>query len=398
MRLRRFAKRAQKLVRIGRVHTLACAREFAWTRSRLNLPRNDPFVLTNSESDGVAVHLVEAERPFERPMPFMPGEPEPHESFVKERIGVFPATYVTEIRRGRFWGYYGGSVFTEDGRLIPELSKDVWGPQLHSALVRSHLPPAQRLSGRTLSLVTPEAATNYHHWTMDLLPRAGLVERAGFRISEFDHVLIKHRGLPFQEEALQRLGIDKAKVIRVDDSLHVQADSLVVPAVRHDNTKVARADMEFTRRLYLPKEPKPESAVRRLYVSRRDASFRRVINEDALMPILKEHGFEEISMSKMSVAEQARIFSETAQIVAPNGSALANLVFANPACSVVEFFAPGWVVGYNWMICANFGLPYTAIVGKGPRPGPGVIPREIKQDIFVDVDLLKVALEALPAR
>ena len=78
-------------------------------------------------------------------------------------------------------------------------------------------------------------------------------------------------------------------------------------------------------------------------------------------------------MSKMSVAEQARIFSETAQIVAPNGSALANLVFANPACSVVEFFAPGWVVGYNWMICANFGLPYTAIVGKGPRPGPGVI-------------------------
>lgn len=398
MRLRRYAKRAEKLLRIGRVHALSCAREFAWSRARLNLPRNDTFPLIASEPDGVAIRLVEPETPFNRPVPYMPGELEPHESFLKEQRGSFPATFVAEIKNGRFWGYYGGSVFTADGRLIPELSKDVWGPQLHSAFVRSRLPRATRLAGRTLSLVTPEAASNYHHWTVDLLPRAGLVQRAGYNFADFDHVLIKHSGLPYQEEGLQRLGIDKSKVIRVEEDLHVEAETLVVPAVRHDNTKVSRSDMEFVRRLYLPEEPSPRSARRRIYVSRRDASFRRVINEEAFMPLLKEHGFEEIAMSKMSVAEQARVFSEAQFLVGPNGSAFANLVFANPACHVIEFFAPGWVVGYNWMICANFGLPYTAIVGDGPRPAPGSLPREIKQDIFLDLQALRSALEALPPR
>lgn len=397
MKLRRCAKRAEKLMRIGTVNALSCARQVPWVRTRLNLPRNDMVSLHGPAVEGITVRPVDGEEPFDRPLPYMPGELEPHESFLKEQRGVSPATFVVELHRGRFWGFYGGSVFTEDGRLCPELSKDVWGPRLHSAFVKTSLPRATWLPGRTLSLVTPEAAANYHHWTVDLLPRAGLAQRAGYRLSEFDHVLIKHRGYPFQEEALQRLGIDKSKIIRVEDNLHVQAETLVVPSVRHDNTKVGRKDMEFVRRLYLPSEPSATPAFRRLYVSRRDASFRRVTNEPDLMPLLQKHGFEEISMSKLSVAEQAKIFSEAQFVIGPNGSALANLLFANPACQVVEFFAPGWVVGYNWMICAAFGLPYTAIVGRGSRPAAGTLPREIKQDIDLDLETMKTVLSTLPA-
>ena len=398
MKLRRCVKGAEKLLRIGRVQALAGVRELAWVRARLNLPRNDTWPLKNSKTPSVRVRIVEPAQKFERPLPYMPGELEPHENFLKEQRGEFPEAYVAEMAGARFWSFYGGSVFTEDGHLIPELSKDVWGPQLHSAFVRARLRPTRWLPGRTLSLVTPEASANYHHWTMDLLPRAGLVQRAGYRLSDFDHVLIKHRGYAFQEEALQRLGIDKAKVIQVGDDDHFQAEALVVPAVRHDNSKVSRSDMEFVRRLYLPAGAASPKAFRRLYVSRRDAAFRRILNEHELMPVLKEHGFEEVSMSKMSVADQAKLFSEAEFLIGPNGSALANLVFAHPSCQVVEFFAPGWVVPYNWMICANLGLPYTAIVGRGARPTPGTMPREIKQDIDLDIATVKTALDALPAR
>ena len=138
-------------------------------------------------------------------------------------------------------------------------------------------------------------------------------------------------------------------------------------------------------------------ARRRLYVSRRDASFRRVLNEAEIMPLLRQHGFEEVAMSDLSVAEQAKLFSEAAVLVGPNGSAFANLVFANPACRVIEFFAPGWVVGYNWMLSELLGLDYTAIVGEGPRPPEGTLPREIKQDIQLDVTKFQAALEQLPA-
>jgi capsular polysaccharide biosynthesis protein len=396
MNLRRLIKNTEKQVRIGRIRTTACLRELAFLRSALNLPRSDFFSLHNSADDGVELRPVEAEQSFVRKMPHMPGETAPHWIFRTECQGTFPASFVAAFTRGRFWGYYGGSVFTADGRLVPELSKDVWGENLHSALVRARLPKPQRLTGSTLSLVTPEAAGNYHHWTVDLLPRAGLAIRAGYRLQEFDHVLIKDRGLPYQLEGLRRLGIDEAKIIRVTDDLHVQADHLVVPAVRHDNTRVSPGDVRFTRSLYLPQEPKPAAATRRLYISRRDASFRRVVNEAEIMPLLHAHGFEEVAMSKLSVAEQAKLFSEAAILVGPNGSAFANLVFANPACQVIEFFAPGWVVGYNWMLSELVGLDYTAIVGEGPRPPEGTLPREVRQDIRLDVAKLKAALDLLP--
>jgi len=99
----------------------------------------------------------------------------------------------------------------------------------------------------------------------------------------------------------------------------------------------------------------------------------------------------------MTVAEQAKIFAESEIIVGPNGSALANLIFANPKTRVIEFFAPSWVVGYNWMICANFGLSYTAIIGAGARPPPGALPHGIKDDITIDLALLKAVIENSPS-
>ncbi|HEU5078029.1 MAG TPA: glycosyltransferase family 61 protein [Opitutaceae bacterium] len=398
MNLKRCVKGAEKLVRIGRLRALSGAREVAWLRTRLNLPRNDTFDLRHSRSENVRVTEVDAPIAFDRTLPYMPGELEPHETFLKEKSGEFPASLVVELKRGRFWSYYGGSVFTDGGHLVPELSKDVWGPHLHSAFVRAHLPQPRRLAGVTLSLVTPEATSNYHHWTMDLLPRAGLAQRAGYNLSAFDHVLIKGAKSAFQKEGLARLGIDESRLIRVGDNDLFEAERLVVPSVRHDNTKVNLPDMTFVRRLYLPEEPPPSAAVRRLYIGRRDAAYRRVTNERELLKELAPFGFEEIAMSKMSVAEQAKLFSEAEMIIGPNGSALANLLFANRATRVIEFFAPGWVVGYNWMISANLGHPYSAIIGRGPRPAAGTLPHEIKADLDVDVALVKSTVETMLAR
>jgi capsular polysaccharide biosynthesis protein len=392
MKIKRLVKTAQKMLRKTRVHGLAAARELAWTRARLNLPRNEVFALKDSDPS-VRVVTVDPAENFERILPLMPGEIEPHETFVKEFHGQFPASLVAEFSDGRFWGFYGGSVFTANGRLVPELSKDVWGPRLHTAFVRARLSKPTRLSGLTLSLVTPEAAANYHHWTMDLLPRAGLAKRAGYALDAFDHILVKDRGYRFQKEAFERLGLDEKKIIHVDDRLHVQCDRLVVPSVRNDNLLVNRQDMEFSRSLYLDENEVPVKPTRRLYVGRADAAFRRITNNDELLKLLHAHGFEEVAMSKMTVAEQAKIFAEAEIIVGPNGSALANLIFANPKCRVIEFFAPGWVVGYNWMICSNFKLPYTAIVGAGKRPAPGTLPHALKDDITLDLALVEAALE-----
>ncbi len=398
MTFRDCAKTALKAARIGRVRVFAGLRGIRAVRSRLHLPRNQPLPLHHPDaaSAGVNAMPVDPALTATRPLPAMPGEHEVAPVFRRAERVTFPASFVTEVIAGRFWGFYGGSVFARDGRLVPELSKDVWGPRLHSAFLRARLPAPRRLPGRTLSLVTPEASANYHHWTVDLLPRAGLARRAGYDLHAFDHILIKMRGLPFQLEGLRRLGLDpdSDRIIRVRDDDHFLCDALVVPSVRDDVSLVGPRDMDFVRSLYLS-EP-PPAPRRRLYVTRRDAAFRRVLNEQQILPLLHEHGFEEITLSGLTVAGQARVFSEAEAVAGPNSSGLANLLFAHPSCRVIEFFAPGWVVPYNWMICARFGLPHAAIIGAGPRPGPDALPRGVRDDIMLDAGLLRAALSALP--
>ena len=383
-------------MRLLRIATFAAPREFAITRTHLRLPRNQLFPLRTSTADGVSVRLVDPDEPFDRPLPFQPGEPVSHPAFLHHQRGVNPATCVAGLRGGRVWAHRHSAILTADGRLIPELSKDLWGPALHNIYTRASLPRPRRLRGLTLSLLTPEAAANYHHWLIDLLPRIDLAERAGWKLPLFEQVLVAGSGRPFQDETLARAGIDPARIIRLGEHEHVEADLLVVPSIRHDDTRVNAAALDYVRRLFLPPgvSTKP---FRRLYLNRHDATHRRVANEPELLPVLRAHGFEHVTLSALTVAEQARLISEAACIVAPNGAGLANLVFAPPSCRVVEFFSPAWVVPYAWLIASHLGLHHTALIGRGPRPSPGTPPRGRTDDADIDPALLEKTLAALPS-
>lgn len=393
--VRRFAKTGQKAARILQVNALGAVRAVPALRNALHLPRNRMAETVSSAADGVRIHRVAPEERYERALPRMPGETEVHEIFRREHRGTYHPTFVAELNRGRIWCNYGGSVFTRNGHLIPDLSKDIWGPRLHSALASVRLPSPEWLPGRTLSLVTPEASGNYHHWMMDLLPRLGFLERAGFSPRDFDHVLVKYRALPFQKESLRRCGIEEARIRVVNDDTHIEAETLVVPSLHLADVRVPPADMRYVRRVFLPQEPRPGTAWRRLYVGRADAAYRKVTNADGLAKLLAKYRFEEVAMSRYSLEEGAKLFSEAAVVMGPNGSALANLLFAHPECRVVEFFAPGWVVCYNWMIAANLGLDFTALIGRGERPPPGTLPQELKADIDLDLDQLEDVLRGI---
>jgi capsular polysaccharide biosynthesis protein len=395
--LRRTAKRAQKNLRSLRIFALAGLRGLPFARARLHLPRNQPFHLRSSPADGVAVREVDPEETFTRTLPHMPGEPVCHPFFPSQRSRTVPASFVAEFQGGRIWCDSHSAVLTADGRLVPELSKDMWGHRQHHTYLRLSFPPLRFLPGRTLSLITPEAMGNYHHWMLDLLPRIGVVERGGWDLRAFDHILVKARGHAFQHETLRRAGFDPAKIIWVRDTDHFQAESLVVPSFHADSLIVNRADFRYVRGLFLP-EHLPAPSGRRLYLSRRDAAHRRIVNAAELDPIIRDHGFEEVSMSNLSVAEQAALISGASVLLGPNGAAFANLVFAHPAAKVIDFYAPGWVVGYSWMICDSLNLDYTAIVGRGVRPPAALPPREITQDIELDPAILKLALARLPSR
>lgn len=76
----------------------------------------------------------------------------------------------------------------------------------------------------------------------------------------------------------------------------------------------------------------------KVFISRADASVRKIINEDQLFELFAQQGFVRYSLGNISVLEQIALFHHADIIVAAHGAALVNIMFCKPTTKIVEIF------------------------------------------------------------
>jgi capsular polysaccharide biosynthesis protein len=309
-----------------------------------------------------------------------------------------PAAEVHELHDVRFWGDYSGSVIGRDDRLIGDLTTDIWESTRHRIFTRWKLPPVRRLAGTTALLSVAEAERNYWHWTLEALPRFHALQRAGFDWADIDWFVINHRDAPFQRDTLAQLGIPPKKVIRADASVHLECERALVPSLKIHPYAMPPADARFLQDLAHTQFPDTTST-RRLYVSRANARFRRVLNENELLPILAEAEFEVVRNEEMSVAEQQKLFRGARVIAGPHGAGLTNAVYARPGGQFLEFMSPRYVDHYMRTQSLAAGLEHWVLMGEGPATTPEHDIEDREADMQIDPAKLRrtfIAMGLLP--
>lgn len=123
----------------------------------------------------------------------------------------------------------------------------------------------------------------------------------------------------------------------------------------------------------------------RIYITRRNAAHRRVLNEDAVWKVLEPLGFQPVDPGAMGFEEQVRIFSAASTVVGVHGAGLTNIIWPAASCSVVELM-PAMVddIGYRFL-CNMLGHRHTVLLCR-QTPHP-VDPSYA--DIEVDADALR---------
>ncbi len=206
-------------------------------------------------------------------------------------------------------------------------------PGNHYALKRRRLRQLKFRRG-TAILLGVANSDNYYHWLMDAVPRWKILLAAN--ILKYDFVLLPGQPSQFQEETLDRLKVPPEKRLRCSKNLVHQFDRLVVPSMGFPLEEVTPWACEWVRSLF----PEKISGPGKIYLTRRGAGRRRLVNESEIETILVSRGFTIIQPEQLSVAEQAGIFRSSRWVVAPHGAALTNVVFMEPGGSVVELFHP----------------------------------------------------------
>ena len=72
-------------------------------------------------------------------------------------------------------------------------------------------------------------------------------------------------------------------------------------------------------------------------------------------------------MDGRTVAEQAQLFSEANVVIGPNGSALANMIFAAPGSVMIELFDSNYSHPSDWELAILVGGSYHIFVSPSSK-------------------------------
>ncbi len=107
---------------------------------------------------------------------------------------------------------------------------------------------------------------------------------------------------------------------------------------------------------------------RRIYVARTDSRNRALANETEVMARAERDGFTPVVLSRLSIAEQVRLFAEASHILAPHGAGLINIGFCHPGAKLCELQMDGYLHWAFRRLAALRGMHYGCLVGE--RIGP----------------------------
>jgi capsular polysaccharide biosynthesis protein len=304
------------------------------------------------------------------------------------------AAWIFELRNIDFWGRYGGSVVTADNLLLADLSPEVWGVNNHPIFSQFRLPKARTLRGRTAIAVTPEAVGNYYHWLIDLLPRVSLLQKPDYH--SYDRLLLNGNLALYEAASLQALGVPAAKITYVRATDRFRLEQATIPSMDHAAKVIAPWKIETLRGLRDSLPEKKSAGARRLYVSRKQAAVRRLVNEPDFEQLLRDKDFVSVELETRSWAEQVAMFAEAEVILAPHGAALANIAFCKPGAVVAEINTRAGYRDFYLQLAASAGLRYHLVEAQ-PRISAEAssIRAAENEDMIVDKNSLQNFLGSL---
>jgi capsular polysaccharide biosynthesis protein len=215
---------------------------------------------------------------------------------------------------------------------LPQMShkfeSQEWGPHLLAKHSFKEIPEKTLILG---------GQKNYYHWMINWISKLSTLEAARM-MDSFDSILLPelYDLEPYHLESLRCVkGLDGKKWIHLKANEVARAVGCIsvsiIPNPIHAPHHLAWLRKKFCQTPEARSFPK-------IYISRGDAAARRrILNETEVMDLLADFGYKSVTLSSLSISEQAALFASAKNIIAPHGAGLANLVFCSPQTQVCEF-------------------------------------------------------------
>lgn len=256
------------------------------------------------------------------------------------------------------------AIISRDDRMLHDVSS--W----YGSTVREHWIQRRLRLGRPRFIPGKSffygGIANYYHHMIESVPRVKILRDAGMDLQEFDHIVMYSPTAKFEREVVEHFKIRPDSILDLAQLRHAEFQELtVVSSIWKGGSWV----IDFLKGEFGIAEG---LQTKRIYIPRRDTAYRRVVNEEQIIPILRSAGFEDVRLDDMSIREQARIFENASIVVSVHGAAMANIAFCRPGTPILELRRSAHVGGnWFWRLAGLAKLPYFVLhcpLGGEPDP------------------------------
>lgn len=311
-----------------------------------------------------------------------------HTAFSAERFHALNETFVARLPNAQLLGP-NGVVITADNRIVEESTWGMGWLEKDRALTSLALPAVTKKRGHYYTIASPQSE-GYSHWLLEVLPRLFAFE--SLPVDEA-HLVVSKELNEWQVESLAILGLAQTPRVVLNQS-YLQLETLYFPSYVGDPGNPHPWGCQWLRKRFL-ENCLPHSRKRRLYITRRHAIRRRVINESELEPILRDKGFELIETEFLSFREKADLFNQAEAVVGPHGAGLTTILFAPQGCKVLEMFDPNHMNVNYYSLADVLQQEYWYIVGRAAETAGAQHRMSGHDDIYISPSAFAKSLAAM---
>lgn len=190
------------------------------------------------------------------------------------------------------------------------------------------------LDKKTIYLVIHNqwSINNYYHWIVDSAVRLWSVKS---RLKEITLLLPeKTKTILFIQGTLSLL--PELKVEYLADKKVAYINQLIIPTHLPSWGLLEPNLLKEFSNYIINKVCTKDSPNEFIYISRKNASRRKVVNEENLIQLLKTIGFQIVFLEETEFSKQVKLFNKAKIVMSIHGAALTNLVFMQQGTNVIE--------------------------------------------------------------
>lgn len=257
-------------------------------------------------------------------------------------------------------------IVVQNSKIIVESTMDISRMIYSKAYRKPKLLRSKTKKGIFTSILHLNYSNNFYHWNIDCLPRLYNIKMIPF--TKEIHLII-HKNQPTYQKEILSFFIEKdprLKPVYITNGEKWNLPEFWLPSFVTSGQSgfMPRENIDYVRSTILEGYGIQSSTKNKaVYISRRLAKKRKLLNEIEIEEYLSSIGVEIIYMESLSFKAQIEAIHNAKLIISPHGAGLSHVLYTISA-KVIEIHPSNYVQTHYCMLSSACGHDYECFVGE----------------------------------